>query len=305
MTVLLMAVRPAGCLPTQIQLTIDDIDIGQGRVHFAHADPDTTTGAPPYAKQDPDYVCHTGDNRYQLIVDHNSYKFFSSGSNYTFNTYAILSSGGTPIKFVVKAYPKADFGDDYRTIRFHLHDGSGDHTGDLTLPLHDIGPNNLIGTVDPDIPLQSIKVSRSNYPRVTIQNKMPEWAVVITKVEVFSTMCPECWESLSGPSDLSDGQQARVLDAKVGKTDIDLNVKPKAPSALETSATHFSVKDPHDQLNVRMTYAPAERGEEPHARLHRKGAVYSLCLDDHHIGCKWASFGDTTAQTDSWSPCIR
>jgi hypothetical protein len=243
---------------TQVRLEFDPKPImQQGTVTFFPSYPDDVATPTP---SDKDMLKgYSDDGAFELLVDRQSVSFNQYG-NYTFNAFAIpLNKKGKGLNFYVSAHPQGTFGDVEDTVKFHLRHEGSDSSGLIPLPLHTIGSDDLLESVNPSSLAEPIKLSGTVQPVIRLRSTLPGFAVQIKQVEVKAD-CQDCWEGLDSPADLRPGGAGRILPSKGQETEILLNGAPRTLPSLRTSSSHFKISDPHDKLKLHVTYAPVEGG---------------------------------------------
>jgi hypothetical protein len=242
---------------SQIYLEFDQKPVlQQGTVTFVRSYPDPVSAPMPSDKDG--LVGYSDDGAFKLVVDRQSIRFDQYG-NYTFTVFAnpLKAIGG--FTFYLRARPQGTFGDLEDSVHFHLHHEGKDSSGMILLPLHAVGSSDLLEPAKPILLPETIKLSGVVRPSIRLRSTLPNFALQVMQTDVTSE-CSDCWKDLAPPVDLGAGGPGRTLTAKGQDTEILLTGRARAWPSLLTSLGHFKMSDPHDNLTLRVTYAPVEGG---------------------------------------------
>lgn len=242
---------------SQIYLEIEPKSVlQQGTVSFVRSYADKASAPAPQEKDA--LIGYSTDNDFKLAIDRQSISFDQYG-NYSFRIFVTPLSKGKGFTFYVLARPQGTFGDFEDAVTFHLHNRGKDSSGTIPLALHTVGSNDLLDIAKAISTPETIKLSGTIAPTIRLRSTLPNFALQIMQVDVKSD-CGDCWQGLAAPNDLQAGSAGRILTAKGQEAEISFAGRPRTWPSLRTSLTRFRMSDSHDNLALRVTYAPVEGG---------------------------------------------
>lgn len=180
----------------------------QGEVKFERSDPDSSTPQAPLPSVTDSIIGHSDDSTVRLIIDRHSIEF-NQFSNYTFTAFATrVNQNRAPLVFHVTARPKGTFGDFEDDVRFTLHDNGQVLAGNIVLPLHCVGTDDLLEQTQPASGIKAISLSGGTPVTTRLQSTLPDFGLQITGIDVTAG-CKDCWRGLAAPADLGQGGAGR------------------------------------------------------------------------------------------------
>lgn len=249
------------CLAAQgPQLAVDTKNIGT-TVHISFRASDPTVASNPVIQAQ--YSYETGNHKYSAFLDPAGIRAVPASplGEYTFTVLIKPKGDSNWYSYDVIATPFGDFADFVDDVQGTVGQGADADTLTIRLPLHSAQYKDDLVWRNDDPNDQSrtlqVKVSDSQGPTIPLHNNLKNLTIHITKVEVKRT-CTQCWQDTQpGVVDIpsADGQP------------VPLNIRPKALSALVSTASKIKRDAAHDSLTVTVYYNVDQGGPAKHTQF--------------------------------------
>ncbi|MGI9102221.1 MAG: hypothetical protein ACR2IF_07225 [Terriglobales bacterium] len=232
-----------------IEFKIDDVNFGDGRVHFRAGTCDVQSA--PIAL-DPQQTTEEQTGTYDVSVDLRrttlaSYGYFVYG--FYVRRRGELSASHTCL-FRVQATPSGTFLDKLADVSFHVGVGTHVEDGTLSIPVHNTSFLKPILQAQPSVSLIRVPLTGESPITLSIANLLPDLPVVVNGV-VANPENPGFWQGTPqavlhfprpGPATLQPGQK---LDAGIR-----LTLTPDRWHALGASIFPLAPDKPHETIHL-------------------------------------------------------